>query len=296
MNSAYFLRFILLSLASFFLLHLLLGICVRLLTPFLLRYAGRLRPRTASDLLLAMRLAPATIAAAAVGALAAPSYLRYEPNSSEESIGATLYLLAALGAFVCIQSLIRTARALRYAAAPIHQAPVLRLTGIITPRVVVSAGVRAALSEEQWQAVLRHEHAHMVSLDNLKRLLMLLAPQLTPLDRGWQPLESAWVHMTERAADASAVDGDPNRALVLAEALVRLARLGLDRNAGALASSFATHPEQLHERVQCLLHQPLHTARRAWILPASAFALAAFLAISQAWLHSIHLMLEMLVD
>lgn len=294
MTFDYLLRLILLCLASFYLLHLVLALAVRCATPSILRAASRSLPRTASDLLLAVRLAPSAIALSCVLALGLPSYLRFEPVHTGEKTGLLLWTLAVLGCGVWMQGLLRAIRAVR--ASRSQDGPVLRLTGILKPRVVVSEGVRAALSEEQWLTVLRHEQAHLLSGDNAKRLLMMLAPGLVPFHRGWQPIEQAWAEAAERAADAAAVDGDQNRALVLAEALVQVARLGLDHDTVELASPFVSNPASLRARVQSLIDGPPRAARRSSILPVSGLALAVLLSVAQIWLRDVHVLLELLVD
>lgn len=296
MSTGYTFRLLLLSFAGFYLVHLLVGLVLRALLPSVLQRARRTAPRVASDLLLAMRLAPAAVSTMFAVAVCVPAYLRFEPLQGEEKTSVVLWLLAGLGAVVCIQSLLRAALALRVSSQPEGNAPVLRLTGVLQPRLVVSHQVRAALSEAQWQTVMRHEEAHAVSRDNLKRLLMLLAPELTPWHRGWPALEKAWAEATEQAADAAAVDGDPRRALDLAEALVRMARLGLDSAAGQLASSFATDPEHLRVRVDALLQSPPRAGGWSWMLPLSALALTVCLFAAQAWLRDVHGMLELLMD
>jgi len=296
MSTSYTLRLLLLCLASFYLVHLMTSLLLRLLLPTTLQRARNMSPRNASDLLLAIRLVPAAVGALFALAVCVPSYLRYEPVHGDENTSIVLCLLAALGAAVWARSLVRVAFALHASGEPAGDAPVLRLTGILSPRLVISRYVRAALSEEQWQTVMRHEEAHAVSHDNLKRLLILLAPGLTPFHRGWPSLEKAWVEATERAADAAAVDGDPRRALDLAEALVRMARLGLDSSAGQLASPFATDAEHLRVRVNALLQSPPRAARWGWILPTSVLALSVFVFAAQPWLRHVHAMLELLVD
>src|SRR5262249_15113073 len=95
-------------------------------------------------------------------------------------------------------------------------APLLVLTGIFRARLVISGGVLQALSNEQLEVALRHEHAHCVSRDNLKRLLLLLIPDTFPFAPGFSLLEQAWAKLSEWAADDEAVRGDLQRALSLA--------------------------------------------------------------------------------
>ena len=94
-----------------------------------------------------------------------------------------------------------------------------------------------ALSEEQKEAAFRHEAAHRVSRDNLKKFLFLLAPDILPMVSGLSNLERGWARFTEWAADDQAVDGDPQRALSLAAALVKVAKMGVHPTPSYLLSS-----------------------------------------------------------
>src|SRR5665647_2521347 len=79
-------------------------------------------------------------------------------------------------------------------------APLLALVGVFVSRLAISRPVIGALSAAQMAAALRHEEAHLVSHDNLKRLLMLLAPGLLPGFHGFDAIERGWARFTEWAA------------------------------------------------------------------------------------------------
>jgi beta-lactamase regulating signal transducer with metallopeptidase domain len=66
---------------------------------------------------------------------------------------------------------------------------------------------------------LKHEHEHMKSRDNLKRLILVFCPF-----PGMAKLESAWSQAAELAADDAAVSNQRD-ALDLAAALVKLSSL-----------------------------------------------------------------------
>lgn len=212
------------SLAAFFFVNLATAAAASWLAPAAIRSAGRMRARSAARLLLILRLAPTASALCIVATLCIPSYLRFEPDYSAESVGAVCLIAAILCMTAGGASLIRAARAI----ARSRRAKDLRvgLAGVIHPRVIVSKEVQSLLSAEELDVALRHESAHAASRDNLKRLFILLTPDALPCFPGLASLECAWKKFAEWAADDDAVNGDPKRAVALASALVSVARLG----------------------------------------------------------------------
>jgi beta-lactamase regulating signal transducer with metallopeptidase domain len=128
------------------------------------------------------------------------------------------------------------------------------LAGVLRSRLVISRKVVAALSAGQLSAVLQHERAHSRSRDNLKRLLVLLAPGMLPFLSGLRNIEQAWARVAEWAADDFAAAGDSRRSLTLAAALVRVARLGSVPAPPALVTSVIPAGIDLSARVERLLH------------------------------------------
>jgi beta-lactamase regulating signal transducer with metallopeptidase domain len=322
--SSYFFRLLCLSLAAFFLVHLALGLVVSSLAPAAIRIARRLGPRRAVRFLLALRLFPLGIAMFAAAGLCVPSYLQFEPKATAEHIGFVCLAAAILGAAVWGVSIARALRAaagsLRYTrhcrrigrrtwlpgeSSPVWvvercAAPLLALIGVVRPRLVVSKNVLSGLSSRQLAAALRHEHAHWVSRDNLKRLLMLLAPDVFPFVRAFRAIERSWAMFAEWAADDSAVAGDSRHSLSLAAALVRVARMGAAAQP-PLASSLLAGDRDLAERVERLLHAaPGKCGRHRHALTISAsLTLAASLLVvilQPATLRGVHLLLEHLID
>jgi len=318
----YSLRLLVLCLASFFLVHLALGALTLLLTPVAVAVSERLRPRSAARFLLGLRLFPATFALAAVAGVCAPSYLLLEPRATDEPMGLACIAAAALGAAIWAFSFVRAIRAgvrsvahsgecrrAAHAASIEGQgawvldaaSPVVMLSGIFQPRLVISRAVVSALSPDQLAAVLRHENAHRRSHDNLKRLLVLLAPGLLPFACGFAGLERAWARVTEWAADDHAAAGDQNRSLTLAAALVRVARLGSAPIPPPLANSLMAGAHDLTTRVDRLLDctPAPKTTRAAGLLTASASLLvlgSLIVLIAQpATLYAVHEALERLI-
>ncbi len=158
------------------------------------------------------------------------------------------------------------------------------------------------LTPEQIDAALRHERAHRTSGDNLKRFLMLLAPDVLPFVRGFVTLEQHWAKAIEWAADEQASAGDPRRALSLADALVKVAKMGSKPQLSYLSSSLMADDHDLSERVDRLLRpQPIPGKPAKPLIPivsAAAALTAASLMIAVLWpasLGMVHTALEHLV-
>ena len=133
-------------------------------------------------------------------------------------------------------------------------APFLALVGVFASRIAISRPVIKALSTPQLAAALRHENAHRISRDNLKRLLLLLAPRLLPGFHGFDAIERGWARFTEWAADDDAVAGDAHLSLSLAAALVRIARMGGTPQVLPLSTSFWAIAREISARVDRLLN------------------------------------------
>jgi hypothetical protein len=275
-------RLLCLCLASFFLVNAALGLATALASRAAIRMGETMRARSSALFLFAVRVLPCASGMATVLVLCVPSYLWLEPPTSAERIGWTCLTFAILGAAGWFGSITRVALALaaserfnREWQKAGHEAllgdksgkalvvekktPLLALAGIFRPRLIVSQGVLRSLSKEELQLALQHENAHRVSLDNLKRLLLLLVPSPLVLLRGHSSLERCWAKYSEWAADDEAVRGDSRRGLSLAGALVRVARMGAAPRLSFLHTSLCAGDHDLSERVDRLLQvQPAH--------------------------------------
>jgi Zn-dependent protease with chaperone function len=287
-----------------------------------LRIAATMRPSMAARFLFALRIAPAAVTIFLIVGFCVPSYLWLEPDIASERVGWFCLLAAGIGAVVWALSLLRglmsivlTGRYLRHCEAQqsraaaqdmvvVSDAPaVMGIAGVVHPKLVVSQTVLDALSPEQQEAAFRHEAAHRSSRDNLKRLLFLLAPDVVPLVSGLGRLERSWVTFTEWAADDEAVDGDQERALSLASALVGVAKLGVHRTPAYLLSSLMDDSGDLEVRVDRLLREPAYAEKP--LQPVTAFVrnaglviggVAATLLLWPESLGTIHRLLEHLVQ
>ncbi|MGA3079198.1 MAG: M48 family metalloprotease [Bryobacteraceae bacterium] len=321
MTLAYIPRLVCISLATFFLAHLALGLGVSLIARPAARLGERIRPHLAARCLLVLRLLPAVGAALIVVVVCLPSYLWLEPEAPTERVGFGCLAVALLGIAMWAVSLARGLRAaagsrrfLRRCQNAGHPArlpgvwivdgaaPLVALGGIVRPRLVISRGVISALSPDELAAALRHERAHWTSRDNLKRLCILLTPGILPFAGSSRTLERGWRKFAEWAADDSAVAGSTRRSFALAAALVRVARMSADAPQSSLAFLLGD-ADQLEARVDRLLRPALSAQLPAGPRPILALSAILLMAgslaaaiLQPAALYSVHLALEHLVE
>ena len=245
----YYVRLVCLCCASFFLVHTAVGAGVLLVAPAAYRRAQGMPARSAAGLLLSLRLLPFVVASCAIVALCLPSYLWFEPRGGAEPLGMVCTAAAILGALMWVLAGVRSLEALVHTVrfegrcrnaggearldgwtSPLlvvdAQTPLLALSGVLRPKLFLTRAVYEALGPEELSAALRHEDAHRNSRDNLKRLALLLVPEILPFARSFTALERNWAMYSEWAADDEAAGGDAQGALWLASALVRVARMG----------------------------------------------------------------------
>jgi beta-lactamase regulating signal transducer with metallopeptidase domain len=322
MNSSYVLRLVCICLASFFVIHFVIGFAVSLAVPTIIRWSERANPRRAVSLLLTVRFLPVVLTIVLVGLLCAPSYLLLEPK---EASGEELSFLCIVAAILCLLvfaiSIRRAAnavfRSIRYdrecriagRAAHFDQehlpallieapVPVIAMSGVFHPRLLISRRIIEVLGPDQLSVALLHERAHYNSRDNLKRLLIFLAPGLLPFFRGFDDLEVAWSRFAEWAADDLAVAGDPDRSLALASAMIRVARMGATVQPAPLCTSLVPESAELATRVDRLLGgcSVMDDSSRPSRLMITVLAGSALLAVVLnspiAILQSVHSLLE----
>lgn len=323
MNGPYLLRLLCLCLASFFAVNAAAGFLISFVSRAAVRLAESMRARSAARFLFAMRLLPCVAGISAVLALCVPSYLWLEPRASSERIGWACLALALLGAAGWLVSLARVTRALVASArfnracqetgcdTLLHggssqavivekDAPLLALAGIVRPRLLVSQAVLRSLSAEELELALQHENAHRTSRDNLKRFFLLLAPAPVPFLRSFSSIERCWAKLSEWAADDEAVRGDSQRALSLAAALLRVARMGAPPRLSFLHTSLCAEDHELSARVERLLRiqpGPAKSQSSARTLAfGSSFGMALCAGVLLAWpatLSLVHRLLEL---
>jgi len=204
--------------------------------------------RTRAEILFVMRIGPPVIAIVAIAVFMIPSYLVYEPHTTDEFVSVKLGALAALSAIGVglaisrgIRSWLATRSLLRdwmASATPIelasievptfvlqHSFPIIAVVGAIRPRLFIANHVLESLSEEELAAAIAHEYGHLAAGDNFKRTVMRVSRAALLLIPCGRSLDRAWSEASESAADEYAAQQSSLVALNLASALVRIARM-----------------------------------------------------------------------
>ncbi len=314
---------LLLALAWFGAVNLALSALTAAVGPLLARAALRLRPSRASAALLALKLVPGAVALLFIFALFLPAQWRFEPENANESAGYTLVALGLLGALTLALAARRAARdylatrrlergwlararstpAMAAGGLPIYclpdEIPIVSMAGLRKARVFVSRSVVKALTHDELDASLAHERAHHQARDNFKRLLVACSPDLLGLWPGGREIERRWREAVEFAADARAASGSEGRGLVLASALLKVARM--THSPGLLAAgSLFYDGAPIWERISRLLapevgEEPAPRLGRAWSVSLCGMTIvAAAVAAEGVWL-GVHLATEGLV-
>jgi Zn-dependent protease with chaperone function len=204
--------------------------------------------RTRAEILFVMRIGPPVIAIVAVAAFMIPSYLTYEPHSTNEFVSwklGALATLSAIGVGLAISRGLRSWLATRSllktwlsAATPIklqeisiptfvveHSFPIIAVVGAFRPRLFIATHVLESLSEEELAAALAHEYGHLAACDNFKRSIMRVSRAALLIIPCGRSLDRAWSEASESAADEHAAQQSSLVALNLASALVRIAKM-----------------------------------------------------------------------
>ena len=320
----YALRLVCLCFASFFVLNAAAGLLVLISSKSAIRFAESRTSTAAANFLLALRMLPFALSALFLLALCVPSYLLLEPTVGAERVGGVCALFGLLGVAIWLHSIARAVFSLfaslrhnrlcrlagqeaRLPGAPStvvleSEAPLLAMSGLLRSRLLISRGVLRTLSAEELDAALSHEHAHRTSRDNVKRLLLLLAPDIFPFVRPLRTLEHSWAKFTEWAADDQATAGDSSRAVSLAAALVQVARMGSGPRLPFLSTSLLARDRDLSARVNRLLQAapitPALPSKTRPLLRAASFLFAGCLAallFAPPTLSLVHELLERLL-
>jgi hypothetical protein len=276
---------------------------------------------TPAPRILRCRLAPTVAGAALALGVVAPAFLLFEPRDTGERMTLSLALLGlgglALGATAVARLLLelvrtrrlvrgweRTARPIRLPACPVPAFsvatvfPVVAVTGVLRPRLFVSAALLRRLTPAELSAVVGHEIGHLRAHDNLKRLLLRACVDVAAWTGWGRDLDERWHEAVEDAADDHAVNGSGAARLDLADALLKVARLSGSLDL-ACPTSALFRGERVARRVRRLLTDPGSAASRSvrgWhvALPGAAVVALAFTLATSG--PAVHALLEKVVQ
>jgi Zn-dependent protease with chaperone function len=270
--------------------------------------------------LFALRLLPAAAGLVFAAGFYAPAYLLLEPRDAGETVSPGLALLVVAAAGLVVTGLgrglrswvdgrrlaagwMRGARPLDLAGLALpayriaHRFPVVAVVGMWRPRLFVAESVLAGLTSEELEAVLAHEEGHLLARDNLRGFLLRCCPDLLALLPIGNRLFRAWTEAAEAAADEHAARAGSSRALALAGALVKVARMAPPGQRASLPASAFHDGAGIARRVKRLLDrtESQEGATPGSRPPRAAWALAAALALtatSPPVLRSVHALTE----
>jgi beta-lactamase regulating signal transducer with metallopeptidase domain len=222
----------------------LMAACARLFEHRLQRLPARAR----AEVLFAMRVGPTALAVFSVGFLLVPAYISYEPYGTNEVVSTKLGVLALISAAglgfalwrlfrssfatrSLLRAWLRDARQIRIEGIKIptfrirHPFPIIAVVGTVRPRLFIAEQVLRTLNEDELAASIAHEGGHLNARDNLKRSTLLACRNALMMLPCGRSLDRAWADAAESAADEYAVFENSSRALNLASALVKIARM-----------------------------------------------------------------------
>ena len=309
------------SLAVFVLLYVSLSLAVSRGWNLVRRSFQPRSARSSADLLFILRVLPLALSSAVTLGFTLPSFLLLEPRSTNEAVGRAplalgfcCLILIGVGVARAWMAQLRASRALvkwldgsmlmesqiteSGEAVPIfrtgNDAPTLTVAGVCAPKVLVSEAAVAMLSPAELRTALRHEIAHALRYDNLKKLVFRFS--VFPAMAG---LEQAWSEETEMAADDAAVTSFHD-ALDLAAALIKVSRLGATESSGELTMALLHSSTALRARVQRLVSwkkERKPQTHRNWLyaIPVAA-AVVVVVATYGSVLNQMHAVTEWLVQ
>jgi beta-lactamase regulating signal transducer with metallopeptidase domain len=256
--------------------------------------------RARAGRLATLRLLPPSVVAIVTIFFVFPLFLALEPVHDSERVGPVLVLIALIGLGLVARSLVTAtrivlnthdikrawlsgvspltlSRAQGIAAYTIESAqPVVALVGIARPFFVAARIVVDSCSESEIASMLRHERTHLLSHDNLKRLLMACVPDVLALTPYHRTIAGAWHDAAEDAADDAATLGEPHACMEMAALLLKVAALAPSPTYASVTVSPFIDSDGLERRVRRLVSD--HTPTRA--KPTDHFAGAILIGIA----------------
>ena len=212
------------------------------------RHLNNISANTRAEILFGIRAIPPALALMCAGLLVIPAYVTYEPHVTSEIVSTKMAVLALASATGLGFALWRAFRSwfathsllrgwlqvaerieLNELTTPTyrieHSFPIIAVVGSARPRLFIASKVLDALTDEELAAAIGHERGHLQARDNLKRSVLRACRDVLMLAPLGRSLDRAWAQAAEAAADEHAARENPDRALNLASALVKIAKM-----------------------------------------------------------------------
>ena len=106
-----------------------------------------------------------------------------------------------------------------------HSFPIIAIVGALRPNLFIARRVLESLTPDEIVAALAHESGHLATWDTLKRGVLRACRDVLLIVPSGRSLDTAWAEASECAADEYAARDGRERALDLASALVKIARM-----------------------------------------------------------------------
>ena len=296
------------ALSSFAVAAIVLSMCTALVSKRAERGSERYAPHVRAGLLFRLRVLPGLGAAIFGFAVALPTFVAFEPYDTDEPLPRAMIVLALFGAWLLARAAWRgyaAWRATAQVAAEWKSAarelpdldgrvqvyavdvpyPLVAVVGIARPALFIAERVLTECTVGELQAMIAHETSHIRTLDNARRFALRVCPDLLGDESA---LTCGWKDAAEEAADAD-VARTPPRALDLAQALIRVARL-TPPSTPALASAFYTGAS-VEARIRRLINPPAYAAvpmvLRGWVLAVAAVVLTGAFVLGAPVIHQL---------
>ena len=277
--------------------------------------SGRPRRATDADAIFVANIAPAAVAVCVAFLVTLPAFVLFEPAGRRDerpgllmavsAVVAAGYLLTVIARVLSVVRLSRRytttwmsdAHALQtpdwgLPAYAIHaDYPVVAVAGVLRPRLLIDRRVLESCSAEELRAIADHECAHVKNHDNARRLL------IAACIGSHGAAAQQWRYAAEVAADERAAI-DPDRAVVLAGALIKIARLAAIVPPPSIPFAAIHDGGSLEIRVQRLLSLnpvPVRNNRRRLVLACVAVLFVMLAASDTKILAAVHELIELLV-
>ena len=257
-----------LSLAGLLLLNAAASLTASAVWLWLEPRAMNWRAQDRARAVFAFRIAPVIGATLFVGVFLLPAYLTHEPAHTAENVGWPMSILALMtfagfslalwrgltawrATRRLVQSWLRAASPISLAGVNLpafvvrHPFPVLAVVGVIRPRLFVAEQILTALTQRELTAALRHELGHLVTHDNLKRILLRACSDVLTIVPFGRSLDRDWAESAECAADEHAAQAGLETSLDLASALLKITRLATPESRANLPlGAYLLHPAE----------------------------------------------------